>query len=64
MKVAYVGDFINHGKSLQTIGTSIVILLSLLESVESIDVYCPKENKDTEEFEFPPKVRLLESCRY
>lgn len=64
MKVAYVGDFINHGKSLQTIGTSIVILLSLLESVESIDVYCPKENKDTEEFEFPPKVRLLESYRY
>ena len=64
MKVAYVGDFINHGKSLPTVGTSMVILLSLLDGVESIDVYCPEENKDKEEFEVPPKVRLLESYRY
>lgn len=64
MKIAYVGDFINHGKSLQTTGTPIVILLSILEEVDSIDVYCPEENKDTEEIEIPPNVRLLESYRY
>jgi glycosyltransferase involved in cell wall biosynthesis len=64
VKVAYVGDFINHGKSLQTIGTSIVILLSLLENVDSIDVFCPEENNKTEEFELPSKVMLQEFYRY
>lgn len=64
MKIAYVGDFINHGKSLQTIGTSIVILLSLLENVDSIDVFCPEENNKTEEFELPSKVILQEFYRY
>lgn len=64
MKVAYIGDFINHGKSLQTIGASIVILLSMLGEVDAIDVYCPAENNNAEEFELPPKVRLFESYRY
>ena len=64
MKIAYIGDFINHGKSLQTTGTPIVILLSLLDSVDSIDVFCPEENEITEEFELPSKVRLLEFYRY
>ena len=64
MKIAYVGDFINHGKSLQTIGTSIVILLSLLEDVDSIDVFCPEENEITEEFELPSKVMLQKFYKY
>lgn len=64
MKIAYVGDFINHGKSLQTFGTSIVILLSLLENVDSIDVFCPNVNQDTEEFDLPPKVKIRELYRY
>ena len=64
MKIAYVGDFINHGKSLQTTGTPIVILLSLLENVDSIDVFCPEENNKTEEFELPSKVILREFYRY
>ncbi|MCW6169352.1 MAG: glycosyltransferase [Thermoplasmatales archaeon] len=59
-----MGDFINHGKSLQTNGTSIVILLSLLENVDSIDVFCPEENDKTEEFELPSKVILREFYRY
>jgi glycosyltransferase involved in cell wall biosynthesis len=64
MRIAYVGDFINHGKSLQTFGTSIVILLSLLENVDSIDVFCPEENENTESFEVPQKVKLFEFYKY
>ena len=64
MRVAYIGDFINHGKSLQTIGTSVVILLSLLENVESIDVFCPNENEKVEKFELPQKVKLHEFYSY
>lgn len=64
MKVAYIGDIINHGKSLQTIGTSLVIILSTLREVESIDVYCPVVNKNTEEFKLPQKVKLKELYRY
>ena len=64
MKIAYVGDFINHGRSLQTTGTPIVILLSLLEKVDSIDVLCPEENDKIEEFELPSKVILRRFYKY
>ena len=64
MKIAYVGDFINHGKSLHTTGTPLVILLSLLNNVDSIDVYCPKVNEEIEYFELPRKVRLMEFYEY
>lgn len=64
MKIAYIGDFINHGKSLQTIGTSVVILLSLMEEVESIDVFCPNQNEKVEKFELPQKVKLQEFYIY
>ncbi len=64
MRIAYVGDFMNHGKSLQTIGTSFVILLSLVEDVELIDVFCPEENEKVENFELPKKVKLHEYYRY
>jgi glycosyltransferase involved in cell wall biosynthesis len=64
MRIAFVGDFINHGKSLQTFGTSVVILLSLLKEVDSIDIFCPEENEKVEKFELPKKVRLYEFYRY
>ncbi len=64
MRIAYVGDLINHGKSLQTIGTSVVILLSILKEVDSIDVFCPEVNEKVEEFELPKNVKLYESFRY
>ena len=64
MKIAYVGDFVNHGKSLAPTGTSIVFLLSMMEEVESIDVYCPVENKHVEPIFCPPKIRLIETYRY
>lgn len=64
MKIAYIGDLINHGKSLQTPGTSLVILLSLLEEVDSVDVYCPEENEKVEKFELPSKVKLYEFYGY
>jgi len=64
VRIAYVGDFINHGKSLQTTGTPVVILLSLLGEVDSIDVFCPEENEKVEKFELPKKVKLHEFYRY
>jgi glycosyltransferase involved in cell wall biosynthesis len=64
VRIAYVGDLIGHGKSLQTPGTSFIILLSLLESVDSIDVFCPERNQNAEELKLPPKVRLFEFYKY
>ena len=64
MKIAYVGDFLNHGKSLQTIGTSIVLLLSDLSEVDSIDVYCPSKNENVENFKTHEKIKLIESYKY
>lgn len=64
MKVAYVGDFINHGKSLQTTGTSIVILLSMMNEVDNIDVYCPVQNSSVEDFTLPAKVKLIPLYKY
>jgi glycosyltransferase involved in cell wall biosynthesis len=64
VKIAYIGDFINHGKSLQTSGTPLIILLSLRSDVTSIDVYCPYLNDEIEEFEIPQKVRILSSYKY
>lgn len=64
MKIAYVGDFLNHGKSLATAGTSIVFLLSMMEEIETIDVYCPIENKSVESITLPSKVRVIETYRY
>jgi len=64
VRVAYVGDFLNHGKSLQTIGTAIVFLLSTFENIDKIDVYCPLKD-DNEDASFQPnKVSLHESYRY
>ncbi len=64
MRLAYVGDFINHGKSLQTTGTPLVILLSMLNEVKTIDVYCPFENELTEPFILPDKVKLMPCYEY
>jgi glycosyltransferase involved in cell wall biosynthesis len=64
VRIAYIGDFINHGKSLQTPGTSVVLLLSLLKEADSIDVFCPKVNEKAEKFELPQKVKLFEFYRY
>jgi glycosyltransferase involved in cell wall biosynthesis len=64
MKIAYVGDFLNHGKTLATTGTTIVFLLSMMDEVESIDVHCPVENERIEPVTLPPKIRVIETYRY
>ena len=64
MKIAYVGDFVNHGKSLTTTGTALVFLLSTFDSVDSIDVYCPNIDKNIEEITLPEKVKVIETYRY
>jgi glycosyltransferase involved in cell wall biosynthesis len=64
VKIAYIGDFINHGTSLQTIGTSLVIILSKLDNVASIDVYCPQRNQVVEEFQIPDKINIISFYKY
>jgi len=64
MKIAYVGDFLNHGKALIPSGTTIAFLLSMKEEVESIDVYCPVQNEHIEPVTLPPKIRVIETYRY
>ncbi|MFG1519483.1 MAG: glycosyltransferase [Thermoplasmataceae archaeon] len=64
MRLAYVGDFFNHGGLLYTSGTPILILLSLFKDIDLIDVFCPEENDKIEEFELPSKVVLREFYRY
>ena len=64
MRIAYIGDFINHGKFLAPTGTSIVLLLSEAPDVEVIDVYCPALNAKTEPFKQPEKVTITESYSY
>jgi hypothetical protein len=56
VKIAYVGDFLNHGKSLQTHGTAIIILLSRIEEVNSVDIFCPNRNEKVEDFILPNKA--------
>lgn len=64
VRIAYIGDFINHGKLLAPTGTSIVLLLSKIPDVEVIDVYCPTLNAKTEPFREPDKVTIIESYSY
>ena len=64
MRIAYIGDFINHGKFLAPTGTSIVLLLSEIPDVEAIDVYCPTLNPETEPFKEPEKIKIIESYNY
>ncbi len=64
MKIAYIGDFINHGKTLAPTGTSLVLLLSEIPDVQVIDVYCPVLNVKTEPFIKPEKVQIIESYSY
>lgn len=64
MKISYVGDFVNHGKSLSPTGTSLVFLLSKSENVDLIDVYCPHVNESIEPLNIPPKVNIYETYKY
>ena len=64
MRIAYIGDFINHGKTLVPTGTSLVLLLAEIPDVQVIDVYCPVLNVKTEPFNKPEKVAIIESYSY
>ena len=64
VRIAYIGDFINHGKTLVPTGTSLVLLLSEIPEVQVIDVYCPMLNVKTEPFNKPEKVEIIESYSY
>lgn len=64
MKIAYVGDILNNGKYLQTAGTAVIYLLSNLECIEEVDVYCPFENNTKESVIFPKKVKIYPVYQY
>ena len=59
MRIAYVGNFLNHGSSLVTVGTAIVYMLAEFEDVEEIDVYCHLPNDRKEEDYVPNKVNIF-----
>lgn len=59
MKIAYVGDFHNHGQTVSTTGTPIVYLLAKSKRVESIDVFCPTENVVLEKTYIPSNVTVI-----
>lgn len=64
VKIAYIGDFINHGKTLVPTGTSLVLLLSEIPDVQFIDVYCPVINLKSEPFKQPENIAVIESYSY
>ena len=59
MKLAYVGDFHNHGTTVTTTGTPLVYLLSELDFVDSVDVYCPPINLNVEKTFIPENVNIV-----
>lgn len=64
MRVAYVGDILNHGYTLTTVGTSIVFLLSRLQVVDSIDIICPVKNNQTLQDFLPRNVEITRTYVY
>lgn len=59
VRLAFVGNFHNHGFGLATTGTPIVYLLSEMKEVEKIDVYCPIQNTRVEETYVPDNVKII-----
>lgn len=59
-----MGDFLDHGRGLNTVGASIVFLLALNEEVESIDVFCPYSDKGSHVKNHHKKIRVIETYRY
>jgi glycosyltransferase involved in cell wall biosynthesis len=41
LKIAYIGTILNYGETLAHWGSGLILLLSNLEKVEAIDIYCP-----------------------
>lgn len=64
MKIAIVGDFLYHGKFLPTIGTSILLALSMANNVDRIEVYSPAESELGKEFILPSNVKVVRTYNY
>ena len=64
LNIAYVGDFVNHGKLLVPTGTSILLLLSEFTNIDTIDIYCPFLNENPEQIKLPSKIKVIESYKY
>ena len=59
MHIAFVGNFHNFGNSSASITTAMVYLMSELEEVKSIDVFCAYPNTKMEETFVPDKVKII-----
>jgi len=64
MRVAFVGDLLNHGYYLTTVNTGILLALSESPHVDNIDAYCPRKNPEAEPFNPPSKLNIHESYNY
>jgi len=58
VRIAYVGNFLNYGNSVAEAGTALVYLMSELNEVERIDVFCASPNIKREETFVPDKVKI------
>ena len=63
MRIAYIGDFINHGDIFINSGTPIVFILARHQEVEEVSVYCPYENKKTESVKVLVNIRVTKKYR-
>ena len=64
MRVAYIGDIVNHGYMLTTVGSSIIFLLSKQQQVDSVDIFCPIKNAPGKLDILPEKVGISHTYIY
>ena len=64
MRIAYIGDSINHGDIFSNGGTLIVFILARHQEVEEVSVYCPYENKKKESIKVLDNIKVTEKYRY
>lgn len=64
MRIAYIGDMVNRGHMLTTVGSSVVFLLSKLQTVDTIDVFCPIKNSTGKSDFLPKNVTVRQTYIY
>ena len=64
MKVAYVGNIINHGFPLAAWGTGFLITLSEQPVVESVEVFCPEKDVVEQPVRYPPNLVVRPLIEY
>lgn len=59
MRISYFGNFYNHGEPLSQWGTGLMILLSRLDYIDKVDIFCPVNVDGKGEMNLPDKITLI-----